>query len=73
LGVLLKRIAKRAGLNGISVYPHRLRHTFATHLMNKGAPTEAIQQLLGHTKISTTQIYAQLSGDKRREIYQKYF
>ena len=69
---ILKRIAKRAGID-INVYPHRLRHSYATHLLNNGAPIEAIQQLLGHSKAETTQVYAQMTGELRREVYNKYF
>jgi len=69
---IVKRVADRAGTE-VNIYPHRLRHSFATHLLNNGAPLEAIQQLMGHEKAETTQIYAQLSGERRREIYKKYF
>jgi len=69
---IIKRISSRAGINK-SIYPHQLRHSFATHLMNNGAPIEVIQNLLGHEKSETTRIYAQLSGTMRRELYRKYF
>lgn len=69
---IVKKVADRAGID-VNVYPHRLRHSFATHLLNNGAPMEAIQQLLGHQKAETTQLYAQLSGERRREIYKRYF
>ncbi|MCG8401361.1 MAG: tyrosine-type recombinase/integrase [Firmicutes bacterium] len=69
---IIKKVADRAGIR-TSVYPHRLRHSYATHLLNNGAPMEAIQQLLGHQKSETTQIYAQLSGERRRQLYQRYF
>lgn len=69
---VLKRIAKRAGLE-VNVYPHKLRHSYATHLLNNGAPIEAIQSFLGHEKAETTRIYAHLSGERRRELYRKYF
>ena len=72
LRFILKKIAKRAGIDA-NVYPHRLRHSFATHLLNKGAPMEVIQHTLGHKKYETTQIYANLSTEKRREMYFKYF
>lgn len=70
--IILKTVAERSGIDE-NVYPHRLRHSFATHLLDNGAPMEAIQQLLGHAKMSTTEIYAQLSGEHRRKIYKKYF
>lgn len=69
---IIKRIASRAGIE-VNVYPHRLRHSYATHLLDNGAPIEAIQQLMGHQKAETTQIYAQLSGERRRELYKRYF
>jgi integrase/recombinase XerD len=69
---VLKRVAKRAGLE-VPVYPHKLRHSYATHLLNNGAPLEVIQSFLGHEKTETTRIYAQLSGERRRELYRKYF
>lgn len=69
---IIKRVARRAGVEA-NVYPHRLRHSYATHLLNNGAPMEAIQQLMGHQKAETTQIYAQLSGERRRELYKRYF
>ncbi|WP_460011640.1 tyrosine-type recombinase/integrase [Lysinibacillus sp. CTST325] len=55
------------------LYPHQLRHSYATHLLNNGAPIEVIQSLLGHEKSETTRIYAQLSGRLKKEYYQKYF
>lgn len=69
---VIKDIAKRAEVD-VNVYPHRLRHSFATHLLNNDAPLDAIQELLGHTKIETTRLYAQLTGEKRRDIYRRYF
>lgn len=69
---ILKRIARKAELP-TNVYPHRLRHAYATHLLNNGAPMEAIQQLLGHSKSESTALYAHLSGQRRREIYRRYF
>jgi integrase/recombinase XerD len=69
---IVKRIARRSEVEA-NVYPHKLRHSFATHLLNNGAPMEGIQTLLGHTKIETTQLYTHLSGPRRKEIYQRYF
>ncbi|TLS37730.1 tyrosine-type recombinase/integrase [Pseudalkalibacillus caeni] len=68
----VKRIAKRSNVN-VNIYPHRFRHSYCTHLMDRGAPLEVISNLAGHAKIETTRIYAQLSGEKRRELYRKYF
>lgn len=72
LRYVVKRIAKRSNVS-VNIYPHRFRHSFCTHLMDRGAPMEVISSLAGHQKISTTQIYAQLSGERRREMYKKYF
>lgn len=69
---VIKRISSRAGINK-EIHPHQLRHSYATHLLNNGAPVEVIQSLLGHEKSETTRIYAQLSGKLRQEFYQKYF
>lgn len=69
---VIKRISNRAGINK-EIHPHQLRHSYATHMLNNGAPLEVIQSLLGHEKSETTRIYAQLSGRLRKEFYQKYF
>ena len=68
---VIKDIAKRAGIEA-NVYPHILRHTYATHLLNNGAPLEVVQEFMGHAKIETTKIYCQLSGERRRELYRRY-
>ena len=68
---IIKEIAKRAGIEA-NVYPHILRHTYATHLLNNGAPLEVVQEFMGHSKIETTKIYCQLSGERRRELYRRY-
>lgn len=69
---IIKRVAKRSEvLNNVT--PHQLRHSFATHLLNNGAPMEGIKELLGHQKIETTQIYACLSSNRRKEIHARYF
>lgn len=70
LRYIIKRISNRAGIK--SIHPHQLRHSYATHLINNGAPLEVIQSLLGHEKSETTKIYAQLSGKLRHEFYSKY-
>ncbi len=67
----LKRIAKRAGIE--EIYPHKLRHSFAMHMLRSGAPMEAIQAFLGHASISTTRIYADYDSQMKRELYRKYF
>jgi integrase/recombinase XerD len=69
---VVKRVAERSEIE-VSVYPHRLRHSYATHLLNNRAPLEGIQTLLGHAKLETTKLYAHLSGPRRKEIYKRYF
>lgn len=69
---IIKRISIRAAINK-EIHPHQLRHSYATHMLNNGAPIEVIQSLLGHEKSETTKIYAQLSGKLRQDFYSKYF
>ncbi|MFS0751658.1 tyrosine-type recombinase/integrase [Oceanobacillus sp. 1P07AA] len=69
---IVKRISNRAGIKK-TIHPHQLRHSFATHLVDNGAPLEIIQSLLGHEKSETTRIYAHLSGKLRHDFYSKYF
>ncbi len=69
---IVKKHATRAGIMGKKVSPHTLRHSYATDLLRNGADIRSVQAMLGHSSVTTTQIYTHVTDTQLREVHKKY-
>ena len=69
--IMIKKYAEKAGVNK-TIGPHTFRHSFATHLLEGGADLRAVQQMLGHSSITTTEVYTHISDQYLREVISEY-
>ena len=69
--VIIKQLAKKAGIQK-KISPHTFRHSFATHLLENGANLRAIQQMLGHESITTTEVYMHVDRKHLREVVEQF-
>jgi integrase/recombinase XerD len=68
---IVKKLAQRSGLQA-NIYPHLLRHSFATHLLSNGADLRIIQEMLGHADISTTQVYTHVDQQRLKSVHRQF-
>lgn len=71
ISYILNQIIKKGSLD-LQIHPHKLRHTFATHLLNNGADMRTVQELLGHDNLSTTQIYTHVTKESLQKNYRQF-